>query len=176
MKTTPNETEALVVPFVISVDGREQLPYRFDGLRADAADGRRALIVETQWQHLVTADYSILGMHDRIAIERKSLDDLFGTLGRRRDNFHDEIGRMTRLEFAAVVVEASWWQVLNDPPEWSKVRPKSVYRTVIAWQQEFPKVHWWFCDNRRLAEVTTFRILERFWNQCNKDATSQTSR
>ena len=175
MKTTTKSLEPLVVPFVISIDGREQLPYRFDGLRADAADGRRPLIVETQWQHLITADYSILGMHDQIGIERKSLDDLFGTLGRRRDNFHDEIRRMSRLQFAAVVVEASWWHVLNDPPEWSKLRPKSVYRTVIAWQQELPTVHWWFCGNRRLAEVTTFRILERFWRRCKKDATCATS-
>jgi hypothetical protein len=34
---------------------------------------------------------------------------------------------------------------------------------VIAWQQRYPRVHWWLCPGRAFAEVTTYRILERYW-------------
>ena len=66
-------------------------------------------------------------------------------------------------EDAAVVVEAEWSEVLGSPPPHTQLTPKTVYRSVIAWQQRYPSIHWWFCADRRLAEVTTFRILERWW-------------
>jgi hypothetical protein len=34
---------------------------------------------------------------------------------------------------------------------------------VLAWQQRFVRVHWLFMGSRRLAEVTTLRVLERFY-------------
>lgn len=108
-------------------------------------------------------DYSLWGCHDRVAVERKSKADLFATLGQGRDRFERELERMASLEFAAVVVEAEWSEVLSDPPRHSDLNPKTVFRSVIAWQQRNPWIHWWFVGGRRMGEVTTLRILERFW-------------
>jgi ERCC4-type nuclease len=97
-----------------------------------------------------------------IAIERKSQADLFGTLGQGRERFERELERLAGLLWAAVMVEADWAEVLSGFDR-SRLNPKTIHRSVIAWQQRYPSIHWWFCGDRRLAEVTTFRILERWW-------------
>jgi hypothetical protein len=68
---------------------------------------------------------------------------------------------MAEMSFAAVVIEASWEQILFWPVE-SRLNPKSVFRTAISWQQKFG-VPWLAMGSRELAEITTFRLLERFY-------------
>jgi ERCC4-type nuclease len=149
-------------PAVVLIDSREQMPFRFTGLRADASDGRRPLAVTTRVETLPTGDYSLEGMSERVAVERKSLTDLFATLGQDRERFERELTRLAEMTFAAVVIEADWLKILKQPPDFSRLNPKTIFRSVIAWQQRFPKVHWWACPDRRFAEVVTLRILERF--------------
>lgn len=153
-----------VVSFPVSVivDTREQTPYEFAGLRTDAKDGRRPIRVEVIRRGLASGDYSLAGYEFAIAVERKSLVDLYNTLGQGRVRFEAELARLDELRWAAVVVEAGWDLILGEPPERSRLSPISVHRSVIAWQQRFPRVHWWTCPTRAIAERTTFRILERF--------------
>jgi len=155
--------EPITVPFTVLVDGREKLPYRFEGLQADAKQWYRPLVVPTEWAHLTTGDYSIKGLVDRVAIERKSLADLYTTLGRRRTQFEREHERLAELDFAAVVVESNWDEAIENPPEWSKLKPKCIHRTFCSWTEKHD-VHWHFMSNRRLAEITTFRLLEKFFH------------
>jgi ERCC4-type nuclease len=147
---------------VVVVDGREKSPYTFSGLQTDAKDGRLPLIVPTEWAYLKTGDYSIHGEESLVAVERKSLADLYSTLGQNRDRFEAEHERMAKMQFAAVVIEASWEEIVEHPPERSRLTPKSVYRTGIAFMERYG-VPWLTMGGRRLAEITTFRILERFW-------------
>ena len=77
----------------------------------------------------------------------------------------------------AVVVEADWRTIhAYTPTRWvvdglterqMQSRRKSVFRSILAWQQpdRFPGVHWWMMPGARAAEITAFRILERFWRQ-----------
>jgi ERCC4-type nuclease len=157
--------DVLTVPFTVVIDTREQLPFTFQDLRADAKDGRRLLRVPTACCSLATGDYSLAGLENQLAIERKSLVDLFATLGSRRERFQRELERLATYPFAAVVIEADWATIIRHPPERSRLLPKTVFRSVIAWQLRYPRVHWWTCPNRGFAEVTTFRLLERFWKQ-----------
>lgn len=154
----------VTLPFTVLVDQQEGLPYTFEGLRADAARGRVPLVVPIRTQHLRTGDYSIAGMQERVSVERKSLTDLYRTLGQARDRFVRELERLAVMDCASVVVEASWHDVLFNSPRHSRLVPKTVHRSVIAWQQRYPRIHWWMCGDRRVAEVTTLRILERFWH------------
>ncbi len=163
--SVPTEPDFLVCPFTIIIDSREQAPYSFRGFNADARDKRRPLIVRTEVRGLASGDYSLFGLESRIAVERKSIDDLFSTLGQGRDRFERELQRLSEMDFAAVVIEAGWSAIVGQPPPHTKLSPKSVYRSVIAWQQRYPKIHWWPCDTRTFAERTTFRILERFWSE-----------
>jgi ERCC4-type nuclease len=150
-------------PAAVLIDTREQIAFTFEGLKSDAKDGCLPLRVETKRATLASGDYSIDGFPGRVAVERKSLEDLYATLGRGRNRFQCELERLADLDFAAVVVEADWPTVLRGLPERSRLNPKTVFRSVIAWQQRFRTVHWWFCPGRSFAEAVTLRLLERFW-------------
>jgi ERCC4-type nuclease len=174
MATCSKTPDLAVFPAYILIDTREQAPYTFAGLRTDAADGRRPLHVVTQAATLPSGDYSIEGHRDgpnAIAVERKSLADLYGTLGQGRRRFVAELERLATYAAAHVVMEASWEQILTAPPRFSALNPKTIHRSVIAWTHRYPTVHWWPmggrtpAESRRLAEITTFRILERFWKE-----------
>jgi len=208
-----NESRALApIAFggVVVIDTREQCPYAFRGLVSDARTGRHPLIVPTVVAGLPSGDYSLQGFESRIAVERKSLADLFNTLGQNRGRFQRELERLAQLNYAAVVIEGDWRSILGAWPEelfrlldwleeqayppagqrqqqnvakrvelsnWyaalnrilvpasirSQLNPVTVYRSIIAWQERFPKIHWWPCPDRWFAERTTFRLLERFW-------------
>jgi ERCC4-type nuclease len=117
---------------------------------------------------LATGDYSIDGLEDKIACERKSLDDCYGSVTWQRDRFEREIERLNELPgFAAVVIEATWPEIMTPAeyrPGWeNRTEPRSVEGTIIAWSIRYPRVHWWACGGRREAEKLTFGILRKFW-------------
>lgn len=161
----PREPRPVRFPVPVVADTREQQPYEFAGLRADARQGGGPLVIEVRRATLATGDYSLAGFEDRVAVERKSLADLYGTLGRGRERFERELARLNGLETARVVVEAEWSVVVGQPPPRSKLNPKTVFRSVLAWTERFPRVHWFFTPDRAFAEVTTFRTLERFYRE-----------
>jgi hypothetical protein len=148
----------------VKADTREQSPYTFEGIGWDKADGGgegRTLTIETVRGTLASGDYSLLGYESRVAIERKSLADWYGTLGKGRDRFERELERLRSYEFAAVVIEASLTEMATKPPPHTELPGKVVYRTFVSWSVRYP-VKFIPCDGRRMAEITTFRLLERF--------------
>lgn len=180
-KSDPKETDPtdldcdkpVTCPFTVIVDTREQSPYQFRTFKADAKHKTpsglpRPLFIPVETATLKTADYSIKGFESEIAVERKSLTDLFGTLGSGRERFERELQRLSQFQIAHIVIESDWRTILESPPERTKLSPKSVFRSINAWEQEFPTIHWQFMGMRAIAEHKTFRILERFWNQKQK--------
>lgn len=162
--------DILISPFIVAVDTREQNPFTFLDLKADARQKRRPLQIRCLRRTLQAGDYSLVGLEGEISIERKSLADCFSTLGQQRDRFERELGRLAAYRWAAVVVEADWPAILGEPPERSQLNPKTIHRSVIAWQMRFPNIHWWTCFSRRFAEITTYRLLERYWkDRCRSD-------
>jgi ERCC4-type nuclease len=137
----------------IIIDTREQNPFLFTSIIPAPAT-----VVST----LQTGDYSLQGYENQITVERKSLNDLFSTVGKGRKRFEAELQRMVEYRFAAVVVEADWLTVLRKPPTRSRLNPKTIYASVIAWQIRYG-VHFWFCPNREFAQKTTYRLLDRFY-------------
>lgn len=166
-KVNAIQAELVVSPFIVVIDSREQSPFSFTGLAADANRDHRRLVVRTKVMGLKTGDYSIRGLEDHISIERKSLGDAYGTFGGGRERFVRELERLQAMDFAAVVIEADWPAIISaereDPRIGRSFSPKMFYRSVISWQQKFPKVHWWPCRTRAFAERTTYRMLETFW-------------
>jgi len=165
--TTSTSTPAIqVCPFTITVDNREQAPYAFHNMPARTDARGRQIIVRWKRAYLPTGDYSIDGWESRVAVERKSLADLYGTLGQHLDRFRAEIDRLSVMEFAAVVIEATWAEICAPQryrSEWkSQMHPRSVWGMIHAFAQRHP-VRWFAFGGRRLAEIGTFEILERFW-------------
>lgn len=138
---------------VIIRDTREQAGYQFQYL------DNPPMVVDVT---LTTGDYSIQGLEDQICIERKSLNDAFGTFGRDRRRFERELERMKSFSFRAVVIEADWETILRRPPKFSRLNPKTVLASIIAWQLRYG-VHFWPCPDRNFAERITYRMLERYW-------------
>jgi len=83
---------------VALIDTREQAPLDLSPLRMESA-------------RLWTADYSVKGMTDRIAIERKSLPDYLVCIGGERERFERELMRLRAHETRAMVIEANWSDV-----------------------------------------------------------------
>ena len=80
---------------VIVVDTREQEPWGFCN-------------VPTERGTLDTGDYSVRGLEHLVAVERKSLPDLLGCVGRERDRFKRELQRLRGYRFRLLVIEASY--------------------------------------------------------------------
>jgi ERCC4-type nuclease len=160
----------ILFPATVLIDRQEKAPYAFTGIHADADKGYAPLLVRTKSVSLQSGDYSLEGYESKITVERKSLEDLFGTLGQRRERFSRLLERMARMDHAAVVIEATLGTIVQNPPAHSELSPKSVVRSMLAWRQRYPTIDWWTCDNRRLAEVITFRILQRFYCCLNSES------
>ena len=76
--------------YTVSIDTREQTPYEF-----------KKSIVTT----IPIGDYSLEGFEGEIAIERKSLNDLFGTLGGGHNRFKNELMQAQDLDYFAIVID-----------------------------------------------------------------------
>ena len=148
---------------IIIIDTREQKPLLYNRVGDAFFEG-----MKTEWGTLQTGDYSIKTMSDpktcnhSICIERKSLSDLFGSTGRGRERLKREFERMAEFDHAEIVVEADLYSVFKNPPPLSSMKPKSVYRTILAFSQRY-KVVPWFCPSRQFAEKHIFLSLQRFW-------------
>ena len=151
--------------FAIVIDGREREPYRFVGLTTKNNQGDVAPILPNlEFGRLETGDYSIRGLEHLVAVERKSLADLYSTLGQDRDRFEREHERLAAMKTACVVVEADWDVIMNHPPERSQLAPQSVRGTFISWYQRYG-VAWFTLPNRRAAECFTYSYLDMFYRK-----------
>jgi DNA excision repair protein ERCC-4 len=147
-------------PFCVLRDTREQNGWHFRGLRSGAADGYARLEVETKLASFDSGDYSIDGFTEQLRIERKSPEDLLGTLTRGRDRFEAELDRLATYPFSAVVVEAEFSDLACSRR--NGMTPRSFVGSVVALSTRFPS-RWYFAGGRRHAEVLTYRIFERWW-------------
>lgn len=144
--TTGSETRSSGGDFTIVVDTREQLPYVYDGA-----------VVKT----LPTGDYSIVGLEDRVAIERKSKADAFASLGRGRARFRREVERLSALDYAAIVIEDTLPGFLRRPP-YSRVNPRSAIGSLLSWSIRYGiAVH--FAGDREHARALTQKLLTMYW-------------
>lgn len=168
---------AITAPFTVLIDTKEQHPFAFECITADANRNYAPMIVPTRFLSLGDgwADYSIDGWQGHVHIERKSIHDAHGTIlgwGERRERFEHELKNLASIECAAVVVECSLGELIAEAPEHGKKskreNAKILHRSVMSWSQEY-RVPWHFCDNRQLAEITTYRILQRFWEKANDE-------
>lgn len=132
-------------PLVIVIDSREQQPYEFTGAVVGC---------------LASGDYSIVGYENRVAIERKSLADAYGSLGRGRERFERELQRLAKLDYAAIVIESTLEEFLTSPA-FSQMNPKAAVNSILAWSVKY-RVCVFFAGSRPLAKALTYRLLEKF--------------
>lgn len=101
------------------VDSREQMPLDLSPLATTSGS-------------LPTGDYSVRGLENHVAIERKSLPDLLGCVGRDRDRFDREVQRLLAYPTRALVVEATWSDI--EAGDWrSQLTPNHVIGSLVGW-------------------------------------------
>jgi DNA excision repair protein ERCC-4 len=140
---------------VIVIDTREQKPFTFSGE------------VETRRGTLAVGDYSLRGLEDEVAIERKSLNDLLGSITGGRERFIKELRQLRAFRFAAIVVEAGWDDVLlKRYPQ--NVAPNAVIGSLAAFAIKYGVVPILAGDRGAAAEVTE-RLLLNYARRVEKD-------
>jgi DNA excision repair protein ERCC-4 len=125
---------------------------------------------------LTVGDYSIAGLQDRVAIERKSMSDLVGSLTHGRDRFERELARGRSLEYFAVVVEGSARAVLRGEYGRSQANPAAIWESIAAFNARYCPFH--FLGDRATAAKWTESVLLKFAKEHVKavEAMSKASR
>ena len=134
----------------VVIDSREQRPYTFAAWPE----------VGVEVAALSVGDYSLGGLTDRVGLERKSLDDLTGTLTSGRERFAAECQRGRGLDLFGLVVEGTLDDILNHRYQ-SRVNPQSLVQTLAAWSVRFG-FSVWFCGNRQGGELMVYSLLSKY--------------
>ena len=147
----------------IIIDKREKKPFFLDRVGDPNFPDLRI-----KWGTLKTGDYSIETMSTpdcdySVVVERKSLTDLFSSMGRGRKRLQAEFQRMSEFNYAALIIENDFKTIFQAPPATSSMNPKAVFRSILAFSQRY-NIHCFPCPNRQFAEKTTYLILRRFWD------------
>ena len=135
---------------IISVDLREKLPFTFTGFPD----------VTIQKTRLVTGDYSLPGLQNKICVERKSISDLALSLGRDRNRFFAELARARGVPAFMVVVEAPFSDLESGRYK-SMLNAKSAVSSVIAVMCRW-SIPFHFAADRDAAERFTYNFLRLY--------------
>ena len=136
----------------IKIDTREQKPYSFTSASETGT--------------LAVGDYSLSGLEDHIAIERKSLDDLIGCLTHDRERFEKELHKARALDYFALVIEGSLSDIVNGRYR-SEMLPKAAVQSLMAFSIRY-RLPIFFCDSRAYAQRVTESLLIKYVHEIEK--------
>lgn len=132
------------------IDTREQQPFSFTRYE-----------VATEPATLPVGDYSLPGFEDRVAVERKALEDLISCLmGSNRGRFERELYRGRHYDLFVVVVEATLADVLRGNYR-SGMKAHAALQSIIAFQVRYQVPFVW-AGNRNGAEYITYSLLSKY--------------
>ena len=140
-------------PLTIVADTREQAPFQFDGAGYDG--------VNVVTKKLEVGDYSVLGLEDVVACERKSMNDLAFCLGTDRPRFIRQLQRGRSLESYCVVVEGSWHDLASGSYAARGLHPHAACQSVMAFVSRL-HVPFMFAGSRTAAEYLCWSFLRQY--------------
>ena len=151
----PDEIPFTPIPQII-VDTREQKPFSFDG----------HTLIESKLEY---GDYS-LHPNNKLAVERKSLNDFYGTLSGGRERFEREIQKAKKLEgYIVVVVESTINTMMYQKQKFSKASGEFVAHNMRQLLRKYNNLQFVFCDGREEARNKTLHILGMNEEACKID-------
>lgn len=138
-------------------DTRERKPWSFDDFNVSVIDRK-----------LDTGDYTIDGYDNVFSVDRKSIDDLVGSLNPAsgRDRFRRELKRADKMYRFAVVVEGARRKIETEQ-YYSKIHPNVILGTIDSWTEAY-NVEFIFCLDRREAQLTTLNLLTEWRDQFDR--------
>lgn len=148
--------------------------------------GQRVALPVTR-QKLDAADYSLPGLCDTVAFERKSVSDLLGTLfgattdsvGSRAanlDRFRAELLRLQSYAFRRVVVEGTPGDVVRAVQnDGRRFDPRAALALIWSLDTDYGVPFLW-AGNRAGAEALVGATLARIWEQATDEKAAQKAR
>ncbi len=137
----------------IVIDSREQAPLRFRHFPSVVAP-------------LATADYSLLGCETEVGFERKSLDDLLGSLSRERERFERELLRLRGYRLRRLIIVGTMEQIEAGMVR-SKMTPRSVLGSLDALSVRYD-VPYEFLPTPEQAACRIERLCWYYWRDAAK--------
>lgn len=134
----------------IVVDTREQEGYSFS--------------TPSVRKKLDAGDYSLLGLENRVAVERKSMEDFVNTVLRSRARFTKELKKLGSFDAACVAVEANYRDIVEGRYR-SGASPKALMGFVSSIIVDFG-IPVFFLSDRQAAIWFVEDYLIRFHQKC----------
>lgn len=114
----------------------------------------------TMRKRLPTGDYTLVGLEDEIAVERKTLPDLVNSIIQERENFILRCEKLSSFKKKCIVIEGSL-SSLKTPYDVSRAHPNAVLGSIIAAQERW-NIPIYFLDNFLLAEEFVASMLSKY--------------
>lgn len=142
----------MTAPFIIAIDTREKLGYKFDGF-------------VTERRKLDAGDYGLVLPDDilaPIALERKSHSDIWNSMGAGRARFERCVRRLAKLDHAVIIVECTLAEACIAPKQVQRLQAASVIGGLISWGVQYgvPTV---FVGSREAGERYVIRSLAAWY-------------
>lgn len=150
-------------PFIVVIDTREQMPWEF-GFHT------------TSKRKLDTGDYSIEGLEDVLAIERKrSVSEIANNLSESR--LKDVLERLSKIKHSFILLEFSLddvyqFPVGSDIPKrlWDKLKISGNYiMKYLVEAQLNHNIHILYCGCAETAERVAVGIMKRIYEKYGKE-------
>lgn len=127
-------------------DSREQRPYEFKS--------------PSEVGTVPVGDYSIMGLEDQVAIERKELGDLINCLSHDRERFERELFKGRSLDYFCLVIEASLSDMANGHYR-SDMSSKSAVQSLLAFSIRY-RLPIFFAESREYGQRITESLLLKY--------------
>lgn len=108
---------------------------------------------------LDVGDYTLKGLENKIMIERKTIGDLWGTLGREWDRFQRELERAKDHKLKFLIIEGTLGEI-DRGYIYSKVPPENIHAKLISLQVKHG-VHVIFAGRLDRAREYVRRLLAK---------------
>ena len=152
--------------YTVIKDTREQKGHTFAYNRRDRCEG-------TIVHKLDTGDYSVIGLEDKLCIERKaSIEELADNLVVSSKTFYREIDRMVLFPHRYLVLEFDMNDLLEFPnhpgsriPKWKRdtvyINSGFMLKCITEFQVEYG-INVLFCGNKENAKTMMTSLFKRF--------------
>jgi len=151
----PDDIPFVTIPQII-VDSREQKPFHFE----------EHTILNSKLEY---GDYS-LHPNNKLAIERKSLSDFYGTLSGGRERFEREIQKAKKLEgYIVVIVESTLNNMMYQKQKFGKASGEFIAHNMRQLLRKYDNIQFVFCDGKEEAKQKTLHILGMNDEACKID-------
>ena len=137
---------------VVVIDSQEHMGYKFERF--------------TNWfsgtirKRLPVGDYTLQGMEEELAIERKTLPDLVNSIIQDRKDFIEKCEKLSTFRKKCLVIEGSLSSI-KTPYEDSQAHPNAVLGSLLAAQERWD-IPVFFLDDFILAEEFVASVLSKY--------------